>query len=195
MPLPAIPQISYTLDGHQVIKSKGPTEDLTASLEICDVLKSKYIVVALVISNTSPSSLGLSYNALQLLTADSTADPVHALNPDALLDKLTHERASRKSHRTSGTIFVTPPSAHTGSEPHAGSGTAPVRTPVRRTQAEEDLEIIQAIDQTLLRTCEVAPARQTAGMVFFPFTRQSSYTVRVQVHDQSTDFVFRLRSL
>ena len=93
--------------GGEVVQSTGNSAIVAVFADVSDVLKSRYVVVTLAISNSCSSTLDLTWSCLDLLCCSPKGEQRLApLEPEALIAKLSKERASRQASRGWGTLFL-----------------------------------------------------------------------------------------
>jgi hypothetical protein len=201
-PAPVSIQSSSTIGDVEYINATGSSADLSVAADVDGFLKSKYIVVVLVLSNTSSSTLDVGYNSLDVQCCDLNSErPLAPIEPDALILEFSKERRSGESGRGWGTFFQALASAHhnpgaKGSNVDYGkvSQTASSGAAANRLQTQEESRNIRALDRLLIRRAKVPPGAKGLGLVFFPFSQANSYKVHVRVGEETHEFLFRLRS-
>jgi hypothetical protein len=198
-PAPASIQSSFTLGDVEYINATGSAANLSVAADVDGFLKSKYIVVVLVLSNSSNSTLDIGYNSFDMQCCDVNSErPLAPIEPDALISEFSKERRSGESARGWGTFFQALASAH--HDPGANvdydkvSQTVSSGTAVNRLQTQEESRKIRTLDRLLIRRAKVPPGAKGLGLVFFPFSQAESYKVRIRAGEETHEFLFRLRS-
>jgi hypothetical protein len=198
-PAPASVQSSYTIGDTEYINATASLANLSVAAEVDDFLKSKYIIVVLLISNTSSTTLDISYNSFDAQYCNLNSErKMSPIEPDALIAELSKERRSGESGRGWATFFSALAAAH--HDPGANvdyskvSQTISSGTAANQLQTQDESRKIRTLDRFLIRRGHVPPGGKGAGIVFFPFSQADSYKVRFRIGEEAHEFLFRLRS-
>ncbi len=196
-PAPVSIQSSCTIGDIEYINSTGRLANLSVAADVDTFLKSKYIVVVLVLSNSANITLDIGYNSFDVECCGLNSErPLAPIEPDALISEFSKERRSGESARGWGTFFQALASAH--HDPGASidydkvSQTVSSGTTANRLQTQEESRRIRILDRLLIRRAKVPPGAKGLGLVFFPFSQAASYKVRVRVGEETHEFLFRL---
>lgn len=198
-PAPASVQSTSMIGGVEYVNQTGSLANLSVAADVDGFLKSKYIIVVLVLSNTSSSTFDVGYDSFDVQCSNRGSERLLApIEPDALISEFSKERRSEESARGWGTFFQALASAH--HDPGANvdydkvSQTVSSGTAANRMQTQEDSRKIRIFDRLLIRRAKVQPGAKGLGIVFFPFSEADNYKVRVRIGEETHEFLFHLRS-
>jgi len=198
-PAPVPFQSSSTMGDIEYINETGRSANLSVAADVDDFLKSKYLIVVLIVSNTSGSALDLGYDSVELQCGGLDAErPVASLEPESLVAKFSAQRRSGESSRGWGTFFQALASAHhdPGANADYGKVSQSINTgaTASRLRSQEESQMIRGLDRLLIRRCQVLSGTKKGGVVFFPFSKSELYKVRVRIAEETHEFQFRLRT-
>src|SRR5207244_3081749 len=89
-PVPVAPIQSLPVGGIDVLSTTGRLASISVAADVCDFLKSRYLVVVLAISNTSSAALEVPYNSLEILCCSRKVEALSGpLEPGALVARLS----------------------------------------------------------------------------------------------------------
>ena len=182
----------------ELISATGHLARVVVTADICEVLKSRYMVVGLVFSNYSSQTLQVGYDSVQVACPGERERVLKPLEPETLMRDLSKQRSSRESSRGWGTFLMALAAAHHDPGGHTDLGrvsqTVSSGISANKFQTDQDTEMLREVDRFLLRRSELAPATKTFGLVFFPFSKAGSYKISTQVAQEAEEFDFKLRS-
>jgi len=207
-------QSSFPFGGSEVVKSTGNSAGVAVVADECDFLKSRYLVVILSVTNTSSSTLDIAQSSLDFRCCSPKGEQrLVPFEPEALVAKMSKERASREASRGWGTLFLAlASSSHGGTySGMASDGTSYTRsysytdygqmantlnagTAANRLQSQNESQTIRLVDTFLIRKSQVPPGTKGGGIVFFPFCKSESYKLRAKIGEDTHEFLYRLRS-
>ena len=213
-PEPLGSQSSSPLAGSELVKSAGNSASVAVVADVCDLLKSRYLIVILAVTNTSSSTLELAQSSLDLWSCSPKGEQrLVPLEPEALVTKLSKERASRQASRAWGTLFLALASSsrggtysgvasdgtsYTGSYSYTDNAemakTLNAGMAANQLQSQNESQTIRQVDTFLIRKSQVPPGTGGRGVVFFPFYKSESYKLRVKTGEDTHEFFYRLRS-
>jgi hypothetical protein len=198
-PAPTSIQTTSTFGDTEYINATASLANVSVAAEVDDFLKSKYIVVVLLIFNTSSTALDISNNSFDLQCSNLNAERgMSPLEPDALIAEFSKERRSGESGRGWATFFQALAAAHhdPGANVDYGkvSQTVSSGTAANQSQTQDESRKIRTLDRLLIRRGKVPPGAKVWGLVFFPFSQAESYKVRVRIGEEAHEFLFRLRT-
>ncbi len=198
-PEPASIQTTSTMGDVEYINATGNLTDLSVAADVDGFLKSKYIIVVFVVSNTSSSTLDVGYDSFEVRCGKTGSERILSpIEPDALVSEFSKERRSDESARGWGTFFQALAAAHhdPGANVDYGkvSQTVSSEAAANRAQTQEVSRKIRILDRLLIRRTKLQPDAKGLGIVFFPFSQGESYKVRVRIGEEAQEFHFRLRS-
>jgi hypothetical protein len=197
-PAPVSLQSSSTMGDIDYINENGRSANLSVAADVTDFLKSRYLIVILIVSNTSGNTLDLGYDSVGIQGGGSNTKPLLPLEPEALVSKFSAERSSGEAKRGWGTFLAALASAH--HDPAANVDTGKVSQSIttgaasNRLQSQEESQMIRGLDRLLLRRFQIRPGIRAGGIVFFPFSKSESYKVCVRIGEETHEFLFHLRS-
>ena len=198
-PKPLDNQQLVTIGKFDLIKEQGHSVVVATSMEVLDFLDKKYLYSWIVITNIAATNIQASFDAATIACkADQNGQKLLPFEPESLIKQLAKERASKEKGRKWGTVFLTMAAAHHApgeSADLAGTQrTAQSRSRETRSQAVSESDMVAYLDRCLLRRGYIAPTKQAAGCILFPFVKSENYTLNVQVCGESLNFNFQLRS-
>jgi hypothetical protein len=198
-PEPLGSQSSSPFGDSELVRSTGHSANVAVVADVDDLLKSRYLVVILEVTNTSSSTLALAWSSFKFLCCSPNGEnQLLPLEPEALIAKLSKERASGQVGRGWGTFFQALAAAH--HDPGANvdvskvSGSINGGVTASQFQSQNESRVLRKLDSRLIRVAQVPPGTKTWGYVFFPFSKSESYKLRVKVGEDAHEFLYRLRS-
>jgi hypothetical protein len=198
-PAPASIQSSSTIGDTEYINASASLAHLSVAAEVDDFFKSKYIVVVLLISNTSSTTLDVGYNSFDVRYCNVNSERgMSPIEPDALIAKFSKERRSGESGRGWATFFQALAAAHHDPGENIDYGkvsqTVSSGTAANQSQTQDETRMIRTLDMFLIRRGKVPPGGKGVALVFFPFSQAESYKIRIRIGKEAHEFLFRLRT-
>ena len=198
-PEPLGSQSSSPYGDFELVKSTGNSANVWVIADVDDFLKSSFLFVILEVTNMSSSTIELAWDSFDVLCYSHNGEQrLVPMEPEALIAKLSKERASGQASRNWGTFFQTLASAH--HDPGANvdvskvSRSASAGVTANQLQSQSESHMIRKLDSHLIRRAQVLPHTKAWGYVFFPFSKSDSYKFRVKIGEDAHEFLYRLRS-
>ena len=198
-PLPPDGVRVVKIDGVDFIKASANSPDVGVTADVVDFFGTEYVAAAVIVSNTSSSTMQFSYDSVQILCdSGKNTKIMKPLDPESLIKELAKKRSSHESSRNWETTFLALAAARHGTGETTDiskvESTVENRNAVTQTDSEEAVDMIRYLDKTLLRKDTIEPGKISFGYVFFRFVKSDCYWLRVTVGDEAQEFKFQLRS-
>jgi len=187
------------MNGMDFVRATGNSANILVAADVFDFLKSRYVLAALVVSNTSDAAFEISSSSLEMVcNSRNVESTLVSLEPEALVMRFSKERSAVDSSRGWGTFFLALAAARhdpgDNTDVTKVYNTVETRTVNTRIRSREASEVIRGLDRALIRNQVVPPGGKAGGLVFFPFSKADSYRLRAKVGDENHEFRFQLRN-
>jgi len=213
-PIQGPSQVYQICEGQaEIITSPGRSTTIRAFADVREILSSTYILAFAHVTNCSVNTIDVSPSFFELLArspkGERRAPPIES---EALVKKLSKQRASRQTGRALGTLFAAMASGHqsgtyTGvasdGTPYSGTySTTDTGEQLRvlgtgmaanKIQSDQESQLVRDIDRYLLRPTQLAPTQTIAGLLLFPFRESQSYKLRATCGGDTHEFIYQLR--